>query len=249
MPRSTRQRRQQRPRRARRDDDPAEAEARFIALWNAGLETAAIARQLGLKATTAQARAWRLQQRGVIQPRPRGGSYPSQRVQARQEGAPLDQTGHTGAHLSTPPPDPIAAHRGTPPISRRHTTAHPSTPSLTAQQSTPVHPSPPIEQSTLVHPGVSMPNDLAVRLLSLLPDLEALVARERDRQRLVSTPVGTPQHTVKKTYVVEALYVDLIERYAQAEGVELKDVVNLAFHEFFERRQYLPQGDGEHGGR
>jgi hypothetical protein len=24
------------------------------------------------------------------------------------------------------------------------------------------------------------------------------------------------------------------------EGVELKDVVNLAFHEFFERRQYLP---------
>jgi hypothetical protein len=36
-------------------------------------------------------------------------------------------------------------------------------------------------------------------------------------------------------------YVDLIERYAQAEGAELKDVVNLAFHEFFERRQYLPQ--------
>jgi hypothetical protein len=29
-------------------------------------------------------------------------------------------------------------------------------------------------------------------------------------------------------------------RYAQAEGVELKDVVNLAFHGFFERRQYLP---------
>jgi hypothetical protein len=25
-----------------------------------------------------------------------------------------------------------------------------------------------------------------------------------------------------------------------AEGAELKDVVNLAFHEFFERRQYLP---------
>jgi hypothetical protein len=26
-----------------------------------------------------------------------------------------------------------------------------------------------------------------------------------------------------------------------AEGLELKDVVNLAFHEFFERRQYLPE--------
>ena len=28
-----------------------------------------------------------------------------------------------------------------------------------------------------------------------------------------------------------------------AEGVELKDVVNLAFHEFFERRQYLPEAE------
>jgi hypothetical protein len=41
-------------------------------------------------------------------------------------------------------------------------------------------------------------------------------------------------------YVVEQLYVDLIERYAKAEGVEFKDLVNLAFNEFFERRQYLP---------
>jgi hypothetical protein len=46
---------------------------------------------------------------------------------------------------------------------------------------------------------------------------------------------------VKKTYVVDTLYVDLVERYARAEGLELKDVVNLAFHEFFERRHYLPQ--------
>jgi len=46
---------------------------------------------------------------------------------------------------------------------------------------------------------------------------------------------------VKKTYVVETLYVDLIERYARAEGLELKDVVNLALHEFFKRRHYLPQ--------
>ena len=41
-------------------------------------------------------------------------------------------------------------------------------------------------------------------------------------------------------YVVETLYVDLIERYAQAEGLERKDVVNLAFHEFYEPRQSLP---------
>jgi hypothetical protein len=79
-----------------------------------------------------------------------------------------------------------------------------------------------------------------MRLLSLLPGLEVMVARKRDRQRLLSTPIGIPRHTVKKTYVVDILYVDPIDRYAQAEGVELKDMVNLAFHEFFERRQYLP---------
>jgi hypothetical protein len=27
------------------------------------------------------------------------------------------------------------------------------------------------------------------------------------------------------------------------EGMELKDVENLAFHEFFERRQYLPKAE------
>jgi hypothetical protein len=78
-------------------------------------------------------------------------------------------------------------------------------------------------------------------MLALLPDLEAMVARERDRQRLLSTPLGTPRHTVKKTCVVDTLYVDLIERYARTEGLELKAVVNLALHEFFEQRHYLPE--------
>jgi hypothetical protein len=41
-------------------------------------------------------------------------------------------------------------------------------------------------------------------------------------------------------YIVDTLYIDLIEGYAQAEGLERKDVVYLAFHEFFERRQSLP---------
>jgi hypothetical protein len=35
--------------------------------------------------------------------------------------------------------------------------------------------------------------------------------------------------------------MDLIERYASAEGLELKAVVNLALHAFFERRHYLPE--------
>jgi hypothetical protein len=35
--------------------------------------------------------------------------------------------------------------------------------------------------------------------------------------------------------------VALIERYARAERLERKGVVHLAFHECFERRQYLPE--------
>jgi hypothetical protein len=48
-------------------------ESTFITLWNHGLETAEIARCLGIKETMAQSRAYRLQQRGLIQSRPRGG--------------------------------------------------------------------------------------------------------------------------------------------------------------------------------
>jgi hypothetical protein len=51
---------------------------------------------------------------------------------------------------------------------------------------------------------------------------------------------GTPRHTVKKTYVVDTLYMGLTVLYAHAEGVEFKEVVNLAFHKFSKRRGYLP---------
>jgi hypothetical protein len=142
---------------------------------------------------------------------------------------PARQQRHTRAHLGTP--------------TRHPTRVPPGTPTTRDAQPTLVHPSTPAQQPTPAHPGVPMPNDLAGRLLSLLPELEAMVARERDRQRLLSTPIGTPQHTVKKTYVVDTLYVDLIERYAREEGLELKSVVNLALHEFFERRKYLPEGE------
>jgi hypothetical protein len=201
---------------------PAE-EARFIELWTQGLETAEIARRLGIPVGTVSSRAHVLQLRGKIQARPRGGAHARRVAQAR--------TSDEG----TPP-----EHPGTPATRQRYTGAHPSTPEPSELEPTGVHPSTPAPQSTAVHLGVPLPDDLATRLLSLLPDLETIVARERDRQRLLSTPIGTPQHTTKKTYVVDTLYVDLIERYAQAEGVELKDVVNLAFQEFFERQDYLP---------
>jgi hypothetical protein len=188
-------------------------EPEFIRLWTEGASTEQIAAALGIPPGTASSRANTLQREGKITPRPKGGWRT--RSTAAHPSTPPMCMGHTEVHLGTPVPQPTTVHRGTP--------------HLLAQQ------------PTKAHPGVPMPNDVAVRLLSLLPDLESMVARERDRQRLLSTPVGTPRHTTKKTYVVDTLYVDLIDRYAQAEGVELKDVVNLAFHEFFERRQYLPE--------
>jgi DNA-binding IclR family transcriptional regulator len=61
---------------------PAE-EAHFIALWQAGTETAAIAQQLGIPRGTVGSRAYALVRQGKIQPRPKGGNYPMQRRQRR----------------------------------------------------------------------------------------------------------------------------------------------------------------------
>jgi hypothetical protein len=55
-------------------------DAQFIALWEQGLPTPEIARRLGITATTAQSRARRFQQRGLIQPRPQGGGEPQVRT-------------------------------------------------------------------------------------------------------------------------------------------------------------------------
>jgi hypothetical protein len=60
---------------------PAE-EARFIALWNAGTTTAAMAQQLGIPRGTVSSRAYTLVRQGKIQARPKGGNYPRQQRQA-----------------------------------------------------------------------------------------------------------------------------------------------------------------------
>jgi hypothetical protein len=40
---------------------------------------------------------------------------------------------------------------------------------------------------------------------------------------------------------VDSLYVELIDHYAKEHGLDLKDVLNLALQEFFERRDYQPR--------
>jgi hypothetical protein len=74
------------------EDDPLEAEAELIALWNQGLEITAMAQRLGIPKGTVQSRAHRLQARGLIQPRPKGGAYPRQKAQARSDGSPATPT-------------------------------------------------------------------------------------------------------------------------------------------------------------
>jgi hypothetical protein len=45
---------------------PAEAEAHFVELWTAGVKTTEIAQRLGIPRGTAQSRAHRQQQHGLI---------------------------------------------------------------------------------------------------------------------------------------------------------------------------------------
>jgi transposase len=87
---------------------PAEQEATFIALWTQGLELAAIAQRLGIPKGTVQSRAHRLQQRGLIAPRPKGGAYPRQKALARQEGTPARAPATPPAEAVLPTRDPPA---------------------------------------------------------------------------------------------------------------------------------------------
>jgi transposase len=72
-------------------------EAEIIALREQGLDNAEIAARLGIPRGTVQSPAHRLQQRGLIAPRPRGGAYPSQQAKARSgtEGGPSTVHPHT----------------------------------------------------------------------------------------------------------------------------------------------------------
>jgi hypothetical protein len=63
-----------------------------------------------------------------------------------------------------------------------------------------------------------------------------------DRQAILSTPRGTPGHTQQKTYVVDVRHIALIEQYADQHRLDLKDVIYAMCQEFFERREFLPEG-------
>jgi hypothetical protein len=123
------------------------------------------------------------------------------------------------------------------------TPEHPSTPEvhqdMSLSHSSTVHPGVLARQehdiSTLmVHPGTPTSEDWEVwtTIKERWREVEKMLA---DRQALLSTP-RTPWNTQKKTYVFDVRHIGLIEAYAQANRLELKDVIYAAFEEFFQRR-------------
>jgi hypothetical protein len=120
---------------------------------------------------------------------------------------------------------------------------HPSTPIVHQEvrpgDPTMVYPSVPARQEPLVstpmvHPSTPTAEDweLWTTIKARWLEVEKMLA---DRQALLSTP-STPGNTQKKTYVFDVRHVDLIEAYAQASRIELKDVIYMMCEEFFQRR-------------
>jgi hypothetical protein len=124
------------------------------------------------------------------------------------------------------------------------TPEHPSTPEVHPEvsqgHSSMVHSGVPARQDYListpmVHPGTPSEEDweLWTTIKGRWLEVEKLLA---DRQALLSTPLGTPGQTQKKTYVFDIRHIGLIDAYAQANRLELKDVIYLMCEEFFQRR-------------
>jgi hypothetical protein len=96
----------------------------------------------------------------------------------------------------------------------------------------------PLMSTPMVHPGTPTAEDWALwsTIKARWLEVEKMLA---DRQALLSTPLGTPGHTQKKTYVFDVRHIGLIDRYAQDHRLDLKDVIYSMCHEFFERRGYV----------
>jgi hypothetical protein len=129
-------------------------------------------------------------------------------------------------------------------------------------QSTPEHPSTPVvhpelsvDDSSMAHPGVPARQEWPAELPAVHPgtptaedwelwavvktrwtEVEKMLADWQTRQALLGTPIGTPRHTMKKTYVVDSVHVAWIEQYAREHGIDIKDVLFMAIEAFIRAR-------------
>jgi hypothetical protein len=83
-------------------------EAEFIALWQQGASYRELAAALRCPLGTVASRAAALVAQGKIQPRPRGGDYPSRRAKVRQVDPPAPARAPAPAKSPVPTRDPPA---------------------------------------------------------------------------------------------------------------------------------------------
>jgi len=113
-------------------------------------------------------------------------------------------------------------------------------PELSPSHPSAVHSGVPARQDHListpmVHPGTPSEEDWELWniIKAMWPRVEKMLS---DQQVLLSTPMGTPRQTQKKTYVFDVQHIALIDEYARVHRMELKDVIYLMCEEFFQRR-------------
>jgi hypothetical protein len=90
----------------------------------------------------------------------------------------------------------------------------------------------------MVHPGTPTEEDWMLwnTMKGRWVEVEKMLADWQTRHSLLSTPSGTPWHTVKKTYVVDSAHVAWIDQYAREHGVDIKDVLFMAIEAFIRTR-------------
>jgi hypothetical protein len=116
-------------------------------------------------------------------------------------------------------------------------------PELSPSHSSAVHSGVPARQEwpaelPAVHPGTPTAEDweLWAVVKTRWTEVEKMLADWQTRQALLGTPVGTPRHTMKKTYVVDSVHVAWIEQYAREHGIDIKDVLFMAIEAFIRAR-------------
>jgi hypothetical protein len=114
---------------------------------------------------------------------------------------------------------------------------------LSLSRSSMEHPGVPVRQDHListpmVHPGTPSEEDwmLWTTMKGRWVEVENMLADWQTRQALLGTPIGTPRHTTKKTYVVDSVHVAWIDQYAREHGLDIKDVLFMAIEAFIRAR-------------
>ena len=85
-------------------------------------------------------------------------------------------------------------------------------------------------------PQAPLSPQLAADLAAAWPELQALLAWWRERQRLVQDAAAPERQLERQTYHVEKRFIEAIRREADLQGLTYAAVVNRAFAQYFTRK-------------